>query len=139
MSAYQKIGLVGCVLMVLLGGLALLPPEDTHAHLAGPHDTLEKIPPDERSDLEQLAEPVGQFWRFVMPDVASAHHPFPKVCANYDFVKPNHYYYLERHYWSGGYHYHAGLMDHAVGADYRFKFRCGGPGGHYKKLPQGWF
>ncbi len=139
MSAYQKVGLLGLLAMVVMGVLAVLPPEDTHGHVVGPHDTLTKIPPDERSELEQVAEPIGQFWRFVMPDVASAHKPFPKVCAHYDFVKPNHAYYLERHYWSGGYHYHGGYMDHALGSDYNFTFRCGSKSHHYKKLPQGWW
>lgn len=139
MSIYQKAGLVGVVLMALFGALALLPPEDTHAHSVGPHDRLVVIPADERAPLARLSEPVGQFWRFVMPDVASAHYPFPKYCGHGNFVKPNHYFYYGGSYWSGGFHYHFGRMNHVVGSDYRYDYRCGSTSHHYKTLPQGWF
>ena len=138
-SVYQKIGLLGLLAMVVLGVLAVLPPEHTHAHSVGPHDDLEKIPLEEGTPLEQIAEPVYDLWYFVMPDVASAHYPFPKYCGHGNFVKPNHNYYYEGRYSSGAYHYHKGYMDHAVGGDYDYRFRCGGPGGHYKTLPNGWW
>lgn len=142
MSVYQKIGLVGLLAMVLMGALSVMPPthEDAHSHSPGPHDKLEKVPLEpEEPALAQIAKPALQVWRFVMPDTADAHYPFPKYCGHGNFVKPNHFYYFNRDYWSNGYHYHKGFMDHGVGADYNYTFRCGGPGGHYETLPQGWF
>ncbi len=129
--------------MLLSMLLALLPPESRHSHAdlasLGPRDELTLIPRDERPIVEQTLEPAVQLWQFMVPDLGNAHSPFPKVCAHHHYVKPNHTYYLYRHYSEGNYHYHAGRMDHLFGADYRYKFLCGGPGGHYKELPQGWW
>ena len=140
MSIYQRIGLAGLLGVVALGIISALPPEDTHAHSVGPHDTLAKVPMEPDAPvLEQVAKPVGQLWRFVAPDVASAHYPFPKYCGHGNVVQRNHFYYYEGRYSSGDYHYHKGYMDHAVGSDYNYRFRCGGPGGHYKTWPSGWW
>ena len=140
-SAFQWAGLVGLGAMVVCGVLWFLPPESRHVHEGslGPGDKLTFVPRDERPAIERTLEPVVQLWQFATPDLGSAHYPFPKVCAEYHYVKPNHTFYLYEHYWSGGYHYHKGRMDHLFGPDYNFTFRCGGPGGHYKELPNGWW
>jgi hypothetical protein len=125
--------------MLIAGVMAFLPPASTHVHEPGPGDELTLIPRDDRPALERTLEPAIQLYEFISPDLGSAHHPFPKVCYHGHYVRPNHTYYRWEHYWRDGYHYHAGRMDHAIGADYRFRFRCGSRDHHYKTLPQGWW
>ena len=140
-SIFQWLGLVELCVMFFSGVLWFLPPESRHSHADpyGPHDEVTRIPPDERPPLEKTLEPVAQLWEFGMPDLGHAHSPFPKVCAHYHYVQPNHTYYIYNTYREGGYHYHKGRMDHLFGTDYWFRFRCGGPDGHYEKLPSGWW
>lgn len=129
------------LVMLISGVLWFLPPESRHSHAdpLGPHDEIALIPRDERPAIVRTLEPVVQLWRFAVPDLGEAHSPFPKVCAHYDYVKPNHTYYLYDVYWRDGYEYHKGRMDHLFGADYSFTFRCGSRDHHYKTLPNGWW
>ena len=116
MNRWTTVGLALLVGWLTLGVLAVLPPAETHHHFSRSDDVeLHKLPPT--GSLEALVDPALDFYKLVAPKTAEGHYPFPKVCAHYNFTKPNHTYYFDNHWWNDGRHIHTGDMGHALGAD----------------------
>ncbi len=137
-------GLVLLGVMFVSGVLYFLPPDTKHSHTPGPYDEMVKVPPRNLSPVAEAVEPVtdsvGWLVELAGMDVGHAHRPFPKFCGEYSAVQPNHNYYLYNTWTNAdGNHYHRGTMDHLFGADYKFQFRCGSNGNHYRDFPQGWW
>lgn len=124
-SYWQRLGIVFGVVWVLLGIISLLPVWETHGEIAKSDSvTLEKIEP---KGVGRALEPAVDFYAWAVgPAISSAHSDFPKYCGDKSRAIPNHTYYVFRRWWdSNGTHWHKGVMEHAIGADYNFKYQCG--------------
>lgn len=134
---------IGFIVMGIMAILASLPPESTHSHAPGPYDEIVMIPSREGTQVAEALEPVTDAGSWVIElagvELAHGHKPFPKFCGHYPAARANHNYYPKSYYWSGGYEYHVGELDHLFGADYKYTFRCASRDHHYKDWPQGWF
>lgn len=127
MSFWTRLGIVFGLVWVLLGALSLLPIwEIAPQGEASKGDSVILIERPEKG-LAEAVEPGIDFYEWaVEPAVSSAHSNFPRYCGDESRALPNHTYFVFRRWWgSGGKHWHSGVMEHAIGADYSFKFQCG--------------